>query len=311
MAQAPLHLFAIASAAWPSTRGTGARLVGYDGFPWIDRGVEGEAQIRFDWILKARLAADPRDADRVAHTVLQWLDTLRPIEQIEAGLTWVARWHWLWNAGALEDGESSDERVTHLVFAVDEDMTALLERSLWSAAADDLSDETLERMLCWSASGLFDRSHLWPRDVVVRQVRRALCSRQPTAGIVSGLALLLEAELRDTSRRRIEPENQSRAIGMLLHAIGPADLALSRQAVPNDEPRAWARVVLDPTTWAPGGSWRVVLRQLAGHGLLDEPEVAAALAGARASLLSRLGSQNAGEVHELLAALKAAITRPN
>lgn len=314
MAQAPLHLFAIDTAAWPSSRGTGARLVGHDGFPWIDRGVEGEAQIRFDWILKARLATGRRDADHVTRTALQWLGTLRPAERIEAGLAWVARWHWLWNTGPLEDGESADGRDTHLVFAVDEDMAALLERSLWGVAADDVSDETLERLLHWAASGLFDRSHLWPRDLVVRQVRRALCSRKATPGVAAGLELLLEAELGETARRRVEPETQARAIALLLNVIGPAPVRLERpsgQAELSDEPRAWASVVLDPATWAPGGPWRLVLRQLAGLGLLDAPDVAAALAGARASMLSRLGGQGSAEVDELLAALKAAITRPN
>lgn len=332
MAQAPTGLPEIVVERVSIPEGRGALVVGHDGFLWMDSGVIGEAQQRFDWILRSRSVGARLEAELIPEVTLRWLRSLDPVDRARVGLAWIARWHWLWNAGALEGVDDDDGPMANLVFLVDEDIAELIEASLWWTQGEGLPADVLENMVLWASSALFDRSSLWPRAAVVSHVIQALDAGSfITTGLIDALELLLIAERRDSSRTRGEPENQAHAIAVLLDRINPtleARRDLNRAKPVFDAPtaasivrvtealdgceslslREWSGLLLDPLTVSFRDLRRAVLSHLDRETALDSPDIRAALAGARASSLA-CGPNDSN--HEILDDLRDALHRPN
>jgi hypothetical protein len=332
MAQAPIHLVDLSTFRALEHTDRGALVIGFDGFPWYDGGVIGEAQHRLDWLERARVAGEDRDAELMTVRAVDWLQTLAPVDRVRVGLSWIARWHWLWNVGALEVSDFDACDLATIVFLVDEDVAKLVETSLWWTAPRGLPMDLLVEMVLWSASALFDRSDLWPRAAVVRHVDRSVdAGRDATSELIEALEHLLDAELRGSSRSRREPEHQGSAIAELIERLcpgrsdrvglsgdryladGPTEPSILRitEALERLTPLSveeWARLLLNPRTWAFPELRAAVLARVEREALLDTPEVRAALSGARASTLALEGLEQPEEVAE---ELRRALHRPN
>lgn len=332
MAQAPTNFPEIVDEKVPSSGDRGALVVGQDGFQWMNSGVVGEAQQRFDWILRSRCCAVRSDAEIVVEVTLRWLRALDPEDRARVGLAWVARWHWLWNSGALEGVDDDDGPMANLVFLVDEDIAELLEGALWWTPREGLPTELLEEMVLWSASALFDRSELWPRAAVVSHVSHAIDAGRPvTKQLIDALELLLTAERRESSQSRREPENQACPLARLLDRVCPiretrcelgnvrpvfdaptaatiVRITEALEGIESPSIRDWTWLLLDPLTVNYRDLRRAVLTHLERKAALDAPDIRAALAGARASSLACDATPKNAEI---LDDLRDALHRPN
>lgn len=203
-----------------------------DGFLFRDAPVSGELNRRLDWLIRARVSGP--DAEGQLQLLARWLGSLGPDDRARATLTLLARWHWLWNLGALEDPDDDEDEssLAGLVHWVADDLERLTLVSSWPPHLEGISPDLLADLIRWAASGLLDRASLLNRERLISLARRTLQTQRPTARLIEALELLLAAEQRPQSRTQPDAAHNQAELKALLQRQGEVNDAdiLERRA---------------------------------------------------------------------------------